>query len=269
MPRLVLPQLSALAAAATFAFAPAVALAVDYSDIYYTPSAPGSGYQVVQSDNFMFVTFFVYDQNKQATFYTAQLTLDANGNYTGALYRTTGTYFALPYNVADSSIAQVGTASFQPSASNDYQATLTYTVNGAGTVTRAIERQTLTAISLAGTYTGGQNGMYSGCTNSADNGSYTDTYDTLTVTQSGSTASLQFTYNSGATCTLSGTLVQNGTLYRITGATYQCSGAFSVNSTANISDLKATSLGLEGGFVSNVGGGCTESAVFSAAFNFF
>ncbi len=71
---------------------------------------------------------------------------------------------------------QVGTASFQPTT--PYTANLIYVVtNGptAVTVSKAIQRQTLTTIGLGGTYTGGQAGAYSGssCTNSF---AYTDTF---------------------------------------------------------------------------------------------
>jgi hypothetical protein len=66
------------------------ASAVDYTDIYYLATESGYGFNVVQSDNFLFVTFFIYGPNKQPTWYTAQLTDDATGNnYAGGLYATT------------------------------------------------------------------------------------------------------------------------------------------------------------------------------------
>ena len=48
----------------------------------------GWGVNVVQSDDFLFLTFFIYGADNKPTWYTAQLTLDASGNYNGKLYAT-------------------------------------------------------------------------------------------------------------------------------------------------------------------------------------
>jgi hypothetical protein len=63
-----------------------------------------------------------------------------------------------------------GTVSFQPSG--PYTAKLNYTVTGVGTVTKLIQRQTLTAITVGGAYIGGQSGAYSGCNIGANDGTY-------------------------------------------------------------------------------------------------
>ena len=69
----------------------------------------------MQSDAFLFLTFFIYGPDNKPTWYVAGLTRDANGNFNGPLYATTGTYFGAPWNPADGAgSAQVGTASFQP-----------------------------------------------------------------------------------------------------------------------------------------------------------
>src|ERR1700693_2142091 len=154
------------------------ARAVDFTDIWYLPSESGWGVNVVQSDNFLFITFFLYGPNRQPTWYVAQVTKDASGNFNGTLYSATGTYFALPW--AGNIVSVAGTASFQPTGA--YTAKLVYTVNGVATVTKAIQRQTLTAITIGGTYAGAQAGSYSGCSNPASNFLYTDHFD-LHVTQ--------------------------------------------------------------------------------------
>ena len=61
--------------------------ATDYTDIWYIPAESGWGANVVQSDNFLFVTFFIYGADNKPTWYTAQLTLDASGNYNGHFTR--------------------------------------------------------------------------------------------------------------------------------------------------------------------------------------
>ena len=103
-----------------------------------------------------------------------------------------------------------GTATFVPSASNNYQGTLTYNVIVGTTstpVNKSVQRLTVVAVPLAGTYTGGQVGAYSNsqCTSI---GGYTDSY-TLQMTQSaGNNISQHFAYNSQLTCTLAGTMKQ-------------------------------------------------------------
>ena len=253
---------------AAFAFATLLACAAhaaDYTDIWYTPSESGWGVNIIQSDAFMFATFFIYGADNKPTWYTAQLSLDAQGNYSGGLYATTGTYFAKPWSPADSTpAAQVGSAQFRP-GTNTYQATLAYAVDGVGAVVQAIERQTLTVIPLGGTYVGGLAAVQSGCGNAQ---SYKNTYD-LDVAQTPSgTATLQFAFISPVyACSLSGTLVQRGGQYTITGAEYKCfqGGATVLSTSANLSEVKATAQGIEGRWVADVGGGCTESAFFSAA----
>ena len=67
------------------------------------------------------------------------------------------------------------------------------------------------------------------------------------------------------TCTLAGTYVQHGQYYEIPSATYTCNDG--LNTTASVSEIKPTSLGIEGHYsASNVGGGCAENANFSAVF---
>ncbi|HET9045971.1 MAG TPA: hypothetical protein VFO33_03365 [Casimicrobiaceae bacterium] len=267
MPSFVLPFFrSASATARILALSlllPLSAQAADYTDLWWNPSESGWGVNLVQSDNFMFLTFFIYGADNKPTWFTALLTADSQGAYSGGLYATVGTYYAKPWSTGDAIPGQlVGSAQFKPSTSNSYQATLTYVVNGVGTVIKAIERQSLTAINIGGAYTGGLAGVQSGCSNA---GSYKNSFD-LQVNQTTAGAfSLAFTFPTYA-CTLSGTLVQNGTQYNAANAEYKCTqGNTTVLSTsANIAELKATAQGIEGRWVAGVGGGCVENAYFSA-----
>src|SRR5450759_1424094 len=143
---------------------------VDYTDIWYIPAEAGWGVNVVQSNSFLFITFFIYGADGKPTWFTGQVTQDANGNFNGTLYSTTGTYYILPWTGFTGGAA--GTVSFQPLG--PYTARLIYTVNGVGTVTKTIQRQTLTAITVGGTYSGAQSGAYSGCTMNTTHGPYRD-----------------------------------------------------------------------------------------------
>jgi len=248
--------------AALCAFVPLSANAADYTDLWWTPTEPGWGLTLVQSDSFIFLSFFIYGEGNKPTWYTAELRPDAQGGYGGGVYLSMGTDYTKPWNPGDrTSAQQVGSAQFRPSAANSYQATLTYVVNNV-VYTKAIERMALTQINLAGTYTGGLAGVQSGCNGA---GSYKNSYD-LQATQTAAGAfSLAFTFPTYA-CTLTGTLLQTGSQYQATGAEYRCTQGNTtvLATTANISELKATAQGIEGRWVAPVGGGCTESAYFSA-----
>jgi hypothetical protein len=237
--------------------------AVDYTDIYYIPAESGWGVNVVQSDNFLFVTFFIYGPTNQPTWYTAQLTLDSSGNYNGTLYATTGTFYAMPWKTSDQTTTQVGTASFRPTSA--YTATLVYTVTTptalAATVTKLIQRQSLTPITIGGSYIGAQSGAYSGCSNTSNNGGYSDFFGLVVNQSTNGSVTFNFTYQS-FTCTMSGTLTQFGQLYTMPTTAYVCSDG--LNTNASMTEIKATSLGIEGKFSAPaVGGGCQEDATFS------
>jgi len=255
---------------AALSIRPAFAAPYDYTDNWYVLGEEGYGANFVQSDNFIFASLFIYGIDKQPTWYTAQMTWDGNNQFAGGLYRTTGTYFKDPWNPADKmgGAQLVGTASFTPSTLNNYEGTLSYTVNGVGTVTKAVTRLTLTPILLTANYVGGQSGSYTGCTAAASNRSYQDFFN-LAVSQSGMNVTLAFTYTSSnppLTCSIAGTMIQNGFIYRIANATYQCSDG--LNTNASVSDLRATPLGIEGQFdAPTVGGGCRETARFAGTLN--
>jgi hypothetical protein len=242
-----------------FAAVASPALATDYSDMWYLPAEAGWGVNLTQNANVIFMTFFLYDTSTKATWYVAIAYDDGNGNYSGTLYSTTGTYFGSPWQGYMAN--EAGTASFTPA--NAYQGTLTYTLTGGPTVTKSIVRETLTAIDLTGNFTGGQAGGYSGCSDTGNNGTYEDTYD-VQVTQSNGALSLTFAYNGlGESCTLSGALVQNGQIFTVPSATYTCEDGLSTS--ASLSEIKRTSLGIEGRYAApSVGGGCREDASFSA-----
>ncbi|HWZ70295.1 MAG TPA: hypothetical protein VN326_02300 [Casimicrobiaceae bacterium] len=245
--------------------------AVDFTDIWYNPAENGWGVNVVQGNAFIFLTFFIYGADGKPTWFTAQVTQDASGNFNGPLYATTGTYYILPWT--GFSIAQAGTVSFRPTG--PATATLIYTVTGVGPVTKTIQRQNLPAIPVGAcllqdgtvgpcTYIGGQSGAYSNCSVSTNNGSYTDFFN-LQVTQlTNGSVTFAFTYQAFS-CTFSGTLVQQGQLYSVPGASYQCGTdpAFS----ANLTQIKATAQGIEGVFSAPVGGNCREDAHFSGVLN--
>jgi hypothetical protein len=237
--------------------------ASDYTDIWFNLSEQGWGVNVVQSDAFLFLTFFIYGPDNKPTWYVASLTRDANGNFNGSLDATTGTYFAAPWNPNDKAgSAQVGTASFQPTGA--YTANLAYSITGGPSVVKAIQRQALTSIALGGAYDGTQTGSYSN-SSCNDPSAYKLRFRLGVTHVTGTSLTFTFNYENGLTCTLSGALQQFGQLYEIPNASYSCSDGLS--KTAAMDEIKATTFGIEGSFSApDVGGGCREDATFSAVF---
>src|SRR5947199_2987550 len=127
----VLRFFSTLVVATLLALASPATRAADYTDLWWIPAESGWGVNVVQTDNFMFLTFFIYGQDHKPTWHTAGLVLDSTGAYSGGLYATTGTYYAQPWNANDAGAAQqVGTGSFRPASTDAYQASVTAGVKG-------------------------------------------------------------------------------------------------------------------------------------------
>lgn len=258
--------LTALAASAIVSMSLANAVtsgrAVDYTDIWYAVGEDGWGINLVQSDTFIYGTFFIFGPDKKPTWVTANLAWDGTSNYTGIVYAYQGSYFGGTWNAADHVESTVGTASFAPNSSNSSLGTMTYAVSSAGTITKSLQRLTLTTIPVAGNYIGGQAGAYTGCTSSPD-ALYSDTFK-LQISQSAGIASLSFSYDGlNQSCTISGNLTQNASNHAISSATYKCDDG--LNTGASLNDLKITAQGIEGRFSApNVGGGCREDARFSA-----
>ncbi|MCC6868384.1 MAG: hypothetical protein IT522_06130 [Burkholderiales bacterium] len=243
---------------ATFAFARPAA-AVDYTDIWWNPNESGWGVNFIQASNFIFATFFIYGTDQQPTWVTAQLTAGSNNVWTGPLYYTTGSFYGAPWNPNQQTTTQVGTATFVPTDSATGQ--LTYVV-GTTTVVKTITRQTLKSFFAGGQYAGAVQLVYSGC--SSGNG--TSTYWTqLAVTQRAN-GTMRFAWQAydangnPFTFAMDGASVQQGVLYRLPGATYTFD---STTLTANMSQIRVTTQGIEGTWVSNFGQGCVENGYFS------
>jgi hypothetical protein len=242
------------------------AAAVDYTDIWYIPAESGWGVNLVQADDFIFATFFIYGPASQPpgnapTWYTAQLRLQSNGTWTGPVYLTTGTYFGSPWNTANNSVTAVGSATFTPTSA--ITGTLAYNV-GTVSVTKSIQRQTLVSIPIGGSYRGAYRSIYANCNDSTLNGQVV--YDSQWTVSQTFGGAITFSVTSNDPFTMSGSFFQTGTLYSMPAATYTFAGK---TMTANVTEIKATSQGLEGRWTANVGAaypGCVETAYFSVLF---
>jgi hypothetical protein len=244
------------------------ARADDFTDIWWAgPAEDGWGVNLIQSQDFIFATFFVYGPAPAKTPIWYVGNLQRQGSiFTGGLFQTTGTGFNAPWNPADHTTVQVGTVTFNPIDSSS--ATLTYSVNGVP-VSKAIVRQTLTPILIGGTYYGTAVVVHSGCSDAANNGTVLTDFDPVVAQTTGNQVQFDFLYAGTENCTLAGTYSREGLLFRVPVASYVCKNGSTttVSTTATIYEMKATSIGLEGRWVAtNVGGGCVEDAKFATVF---
>jgi hypothetical protein len=258
-----LPRFRSLIAVALLALAAVrPAAAIDWTDLWWNSNESGWGVNFVQADDFIFATFFVYGANQQPTWYTGQMSVDANGVWSGPLYQTTGPYYGGVWDPTQRTTTQVGAVTFTPATS--YAGTLTYNVNAVN-VTKVVTRQTLKPIPLGGPYSGAYLSVFSNCNDPALNGSVR-TFVDFTVTQNtGGSLVIDFGTSATATCRLAGGYFQEGQLYRMPDAAYTCGTTFS--STAAVSQIKATAQGIEGQWSASVTSqypGCIETAYFSA-----
>ena len=248
-------------AAAALAAVSFAAHATDYTDIWWNPAESAWGVNIAQSNTFIFATFFVYGPGNVPAWYAGTLTQEGTGAFTGDLFTTTGTYLGtVPFNPGDFAAVKVGTATFKPTAPD--KAVLTYNV-GAVAVNKNIQRQTLTPLSLAGTYSGGIAVNDSGCTSPADDGPVS-LPATITVTQPAARAlQMTFDFMGVGTCTLvsKGAVAQTGALHSFP-ASITC--LTNPPYALSVSELKVTSLGIEGRWTAPAAsGGCHEEMRFS------
>ena len=264
--RIFLTTLYALVATAPFA-----ARAADYSDMWWAAGGSESGWGVnlTQNENVVFATFYVYDANKQPIWYTSAMTATGS-SFVGPLYQTSASFFGDPVFVSPTAAgtALVGSATFTPTTVST--GTLSYNVSnipgrGNVVVSKAIQRFAFQTILLGGDYSGVLSSTTTQCANASDNGTVLSDIDPqVTQTLDGTLQFIiPFTSAPGSSCTITGAGVQEGQLFRIPAASYSCNFN-SINTTASMSEIKATNLGIEGRWHAASVGGCVLDASFSA-----
>jgi len=105
----------------------------DYSDMWLVPEELGQSLVIKQSGAQLVALWTVYDAAGQPTWYTLQpgsWVRDASNTlvYSAIVFKTTGPYWALPFDPAALSITPVGTASFVPQSVS--RARFDYTIDG-------------------------------------------------------------------------------------------------------------------------------------------
>lgn len=228
----------------------AVTSGTDFTDLWWNPAESGWGVNLIQQDNIVFATLFVYGPDNSARWYVASNLQGSGGSFAGQLFQTTGPTFTAAFNPGAVTVTPVGTMTL--SFNSATTGTLTYTVNGQS-VTKQIQRQPWASDNLSGSYLGGMTATGSGCHNGATNGAVL-IFDILTVTHSGNNASMKVNFfNSNGTasqCTFNGTYSQAGHMGSIDGGNFSCTfGSTPGNQgTFSISQISATQTGFSGLF---------------------
>jgi len=236
----------------------ATTYSVDFTDQWWNAAESGWGVNVTQQQDVLFLTLFVYGSDKSPRWYvgpaiTPSVSPQPSGvtQFSGALYETTGPWFAGSWNQADRQNAPVGdiTIAFNSPATGS----LTYTVNGTK-VTREITRQSFRTASLAGFYDGGVYSIASQCKGASGNGPFYIVGATTVTHGSASTVAfrIDFSTPSGlpAACAFSGTLTSQGKLATVSGGNFSCAvnGVAANTGTFSMSALDAQVNGFHASF---------------------
>ena len=243
----------------------AVGRLTDATDLWWNSGQSGWGVNVVQQNEVLFLTFFVYGPNLNPVWYSASdVRLQASTNgvlvYTGALYETHGSWLADNfYDPAAVVYRQVGTVMFRLNSIGS--ATLIYSVDGL-TIQKQLTRFTWRTNELAGSYLGALAGTYFNCVSPFSNGYGEEGGLRFVLTQTSTNLAIQATGIS-ATCVYSGTYVQQGRMGSMKGP-YTCTngtfGSFEaseieanpqmfsarVTTTTNVCDFSGRIGGLRG-----------------------
>ena len=188
----------------------------EVTDMWWNPAEPGWGVNVTLQSDVAFLTFFVYDSNRNPVWYTAAAHFSpATSGWTGDLIATKGAWFGGAYS--NYTARKAGTVTFAVSQLN--QATLTYTVDGV-TVSKAVQRQTWANENFTGDYLGGYSVNNTNCSGAVQNG-VEEAGGLVTVVHNGSAIAMTAA-TALSTCTYSGTYTQTGKLGRVSG-NYTCS----------------------------------------------
>lgn len=194
----------------------------DRSDTWWNPSESGWGVLMTQQQDIIFLSFYIYGQDRKPTWLGGALKYDGSG-YQGDLIESNGPNHLGPFDPNTVTRRVVGTARLAPQS--DHRFLLTYDVGGVS-VTKTIERLTFANNSMAGRFYGGLVGTARNCSPSFLNGAISLLAD-MTITHNGPNVLVSglFANNRGGsgTCSFAGAYKQYGRMGEVDG-NYTCSG---------------------------------------------
>jgi hypothetical protein len=230
--------------------ASATTFSADYTDLWYNAPAEsqsGWGVNVIQQNEIIFTTLFVYGTDGTPRWFVGPSTSSGNGTFfSGPLFTVTGSYFGGPWTGVNAT--QVGTISF--SFDSVTTGSMTYVVNGVS-VTKSIVRQGWRNDFLGGNYIGGTTAFGSSCGGNGGiliHGELTVSHDTTSQAISMFVDFVNANQNPGR-CTYSGRYSQIGSVGSISNGTYNCTINGSPNAitgTFTVDEIRNTRSGFNG-----------------------
>lgn len=241
----------------------------DFTGLWWNSSESGWGMNVIQQEQILFITLFIYGTGNAPTWYVASNVAFASANtagdrtYTGALYATTGTPFGTnPFVPGSVTVTQPGSITFVGKA--DGTATLQYNV-GSTTVNKTLVRQTWAqpnfTLNRATNYVMSEASTET-CTNPArtSNDSGSSTNVALYINSVGNTMRMEVTSSDAGLCTLQGNNYTQEGRYGKATLTGRCAGqaANQPNLTVNVSEVDVGNNHFTMQYVLSGGGGAAE-----------
>src|SRR4051812_15611783 len=89
--------------------ASAASTGVDFTDLWFNPAESGWGLNLIQQNNVIFATLFVYGADNSARWFVASNLQGGGTAFTGQLFQTTGPAFSAAFNPAAVTTTPVGT----------------------------------------------------------------------------------------------------------------------------------------------------------------
>lgn len=210
---------------------------IDYTDLWSNPDEPGWGMTIVQQQDTLFMTIFVYGASNQPIWYVASdvtATAAAPNIFTGTLYRGSAPWFGAS-SFKGASVTPVGIVRFQVGDNTN----LLYSVDGVF-VSKPVARNSFRPVNIAGRYLGGSAGIWYPCLGNSP--AYVESAATYVVTHTGYDVQIR-EEGAGFQCTYTGTFLQTGRLGTLqTFGT--CSGAGTPSAELFSSNVTVSEAGL-------------------------
>lgn len=203
-------------AAFTFLVIAPASQATSVQDTWYAPNESGWGINVIEQGSAFGFAIYVYDQNRNPTWYLGAGSSSGDFVWSGQMYEFTGPYFGGSFN--PDAVGEIQVGSFTFTLNTVQSATLRYTINGV-TVTKVVSRLAVANQNLTGSYAGNFIQHAYNCSTPIAN-PYSTKTTSFSVSQNGTEVSI--VAESGASyCTYDGTYTQEGRYGRVIGS-YSC-----------------------------------------------
>lgn len=131
------------------------------TDLWWDPKESGWGLNVIEQGDTLFATLYVYDATGKPKWYSASNlafagrndgNIDSSGRFTGALYESTGPWFAGAFNPANVQGRQVGTMTFE--VYGNRTGFLDFTADGVTVTRKPLDRLAFRRNDPSGSYVG-------------------------------------------------------------------------------------------------------------------